>query len=154
MSSRLFVTLREELALAYDVQASSTNLLDTGALTIFLAVDPANALAALRVTLDELAHLRDGIPAPELTKIREYIKGHMLLSLEDTRAVSSWYGGQGLLLGRTRAVDEVIAELDAVTAGDLARVAHAIIREDRLHLAVVGPFQDPQPFRDALHLGA
>lgn len=152
MSSRLFLKIREELGLAYDVNAYASTMHDTGVFAIYLGVDPDNTMAAIRATLDQLGHIRDGITAAELTKIREYIKGRMLLNMEDTRAVSSWYGAQTLLLDRTRSVDEVVADVEAVTLDDLARVADTLIRDNCLHLAVVGPFETDAPFRDALHL--
>ncbi len=152
MSSRLFLKIREDLGLAYDVNAYTSNLRDTGIFAIYLGVDPDNTLAAIRAALNELGRIRDGISSAELTKIREYIKGRMLLSMEDTRAVSSWYGAQTLLHDRTRSVDEVVAAIEAVSHDDLSRVAQTIIRDDCLHLAVVGPFDNDAPFRDAMHL--
>ncbi|MCH8884409.1 MAG: insulinase family protein, partial [SAR324 cluster bacterium] len=114
MSSRLFVSLREEMGLAYDVHAYASNLHDTGSLSIYLGVDPENALPALRAALDQLAGLREGVPPAELHRVREYLKGRMLLNMEDTRAVSSWYGGQALLLDRTRSVEEIVERIALV----------------------------------------
>ena len=152
MSSRLFIELREELGLAYDVHAYTSNLRDTGAISLYLAVDPDNAMEALRAALRELGRLTQGVPAAEHHKVVEYAKGRLFLNMEDTRAVSSWYGGQSLLLDCTRTVDEVVADLEAVTPDDLIRVAHDLIRDDRLRLAVVGPFDDAGPFEQALRL--
>ena len=149
MSSRLFVSLREERALAYDVHAYASNLRDTGSLAIYLGVDPDNALAALAAALEELGRLREGVPPAELSKVREYLKGRMQLSMEDTRAVSSWYGGQALLLDRTRSVEEVVTKIQAVPAEELVRLAAGLITDEALHLAVVGPFEAEEPFREA-----
>lgn len=151
MSSRLFIELREERALAYDVHAYTATLRDTGAFSIYLGVDPDNAAEALEVTVQELARLRQGVPLPELTKIREYNKGRMLLNMEDTRAVTAWYGGQALLQNRIRSVEEVVAEMEAVTQDDLLRVAAQLIRADEIRLAIVGPFEDTEAFASLLH---
>ena len=152
MSSRLFVSLREEMGLAYDVHAYASNLHDTGSLSIYLGVDPENALPALRAALDQLAGMREGVPAAELHRVREYLKGRMLLNMEDTRAVSSWYGGQALLLDRTRSVEEIVERIEAVDPATLSELADRLIRDDALLLAVVGPFESEEPFREALHL--
>ncbi len=152
MSSRLFIKLREELGLAYDVHAYTSNLRDTGAISLYLAVDPDNAMAALRAALRELGLLTVGLPAAEHRKVVEYAKGRLFLSMEDTRSVSSWYGGQALLLNHARTVDEVVADLEAVTHDDLIRVARDLIQENRLRLAIVGPFDDTGPFEQALGL--
>ena len=72
----------------------------------------------------ELSRLREeGPSAEELTKARELSKGRLMLRMEDTRSVSGWIGGQELLLGAVRSVDEAVAEMDAVTLEDLQRVA-------------------------------
>ena len=150
MSSRLFVRLREELGLVYDIHAYTTHLQDTGAFSMYLGTDPDQALEALRATLGEVARIRDGIATAEVERVRQFVQGRMLLGMEDTRAVSAWYGGQALILRQTRSVEAVAAELDSVTPDDLQRVATALLREDRLHLAVVGPFETAAPFEEAL----
>jgi len=40
----------------------------------------------------------------------------------------------------------VLAGISAVTAEDVQRVAQDLIREDKLRLAVIGPFDDPDRF--------
>jgi predicted Zn-dependent peptidase len=48
----------------------------------------------------------------------------------------------------------VIAGFDAVTAEDIQRVAQDVIRDERLNLAVLGPFDDVDRFRGLLALAA
>jgi predicted Zn-dependent peptidase len=48
----------------------------------------------------------------------------------------------------------VLAGLDAVTLEDIQRVAQDIILEDRLNLAAIGPFDDPDRFQKLLALSA
>ena len=72
------------------------------------------------------------------------------MSMEDTRAVTAWYGGQALLQNRIRSVDEVMAEMEAVTQADLVRVAERMIRADEIRLAIVGPFEDTEAFASVL----
>ena len=152
MSSRLFLRVREELGLAYDVHAYGSALHDSGAMHVYLAVDPDRATEALTATLGELSRLRDGVEPEELERARRYVNGRMLMQLEDTRAVSGWNGSQELLRGEIKTVDEVAAAYEAVTADDLARVAHEYIREDRLRLSAVGPRDDAERFGAALRL--
>ena len=57
-----------------------------------------------------------------------------------------------MLEGQLREPDEVIAALDKVTVEDLQRVAQDIIRQDRLNLALIGPFDDPDRFLKLLEL--
>ena len=67
MSSRLFLSVREELGLAYDVSSGLVDYADAGALEVSAGVDPERLPAALDAILAELARLRDEhVPADEL----------------------------------------------------------------------------------------
>ena len=59
MSSRLFLRVREERGLAYDVSSGLVDYADAGALEVSAGVDPAELAAALEAILAELARLRD-----------------------------------------------------------------------------------------------
>lgn len=153
MSSRLFLELREKRGLVYDVHSYSTHFLDAGAFIIYAGVDPKKAVETIKVILEEVARLRDVGPTPEeLTKARELSKGRLLLRMEDTRAVSGWLGGQELLLGKVRSVDQAVAEMEAVTLEDLQRVARELIVGEQLHLSVVGPYRSDKRFASLLQL--
>jgi len=152
MSSRLFMELREQRSLCYDVHSYTSHYLDTGAFSVYAGVDPKQAPAAVSAILEQLAITRDGVPEDELEKARELTKGRLLLRMEDTRAVSGWIGAQEILTGRVRTVDEVVEAVEAVTADDIQRVARDIFRSDRLAMAVVGPFRSARRFAELLKL--
>jgi len=154
MSSRLFLELRERRGLVYDVHSYVTHFLDTGAFGVYMGVDPIKAVQALQLVLAELARLReeDSHLGQELAKARELAKGRLLLRMEDTRNVSGWVGGQELLLGGVRSVEQAVAEMEAVTLEDLQRLAREIIVPDQLHLAVVGPYKSDKRFVPLLRL--
>ena len=65
-----------------------------------------------------------------------------MLSLEDPKGMIM-FGLRGEVLeNRIREPDEVLAGYDAVTAVDIQRVAQELIRENKLNLALIGPFDD------------
>ncbi len=139
MSSRLFLKVREELGLAYDVGSSLSMYRDTGVIQVGMGVDPDNVDLAIEATLGELARMRDGVPAEELDRAKRLAAGRMLMGMEDSRAVSAWNGGQTLLYDRLRSVDEVYEDYQAVSLEDIQRVATEYLVEDELRLAIVGP---------------
>jgi predicted Zn-dependent peptidase len=59
-----------------------------------------------------------------------------------------------VLEGKVREPDEVLAGIEAVTLEDVQRVAQDIIRQERLNLAVIGPFDDSARFEPLLDLSA
>jgi predicted Zn-dependent peptidase len=153
MSSRLSLELRERRGLCYDVHSYVSSFLDAGSFAVYAGIDPGNTTEALRVLMEELARLRDeDLAEDELARAKELAKGRLLLRMEDTRAVSDWLGAQELLASRIRSVDEVAELIDAVTVGDVRRVATQLLQSDQLNLAIVGPFRSEGRFLDLLHL--
>jgi predicted Zn-dependent peptidase len=153
MSSRLFLELRERRGLAYDVHSYGSHFLDTGLLTVYAGVEPKNIEAAIGVILDELSRFKaEDVPEQELTKVREMGKGRLMLRMEDTRHVSGWVGGQELLTGEIKTVDEVVSITDAITCDDVRRVAQRLFHPDGLSLAIVGPVSDDERLRKLLTL--
>jgi predicted Zn-dependent peptidase len=152
MSSRLFLELRERRALVYDVHSYVSHFLDSGSFTVYAGVDPARTVDALKVILSELVRLRDGVEEEELIKAKELSRGRLLLRLEDTRSVAGWMGGQELLLGEVRTPNQIIDLLDAVTVQDVQRVAQALLVNDQLHMALVGPFRSDRRFAPLLRI--
>lgn len=141
MSSRLFLNIREEKGLAYAVDSSLNLLQDTGSLTVYAGVDPDRAEEALQAVLDELDRLRtEPVPPAELHKVKEYLKGRLVLGLEDSFSRAAWVAYQALFLDEIKSPEEVLAAYNAVTAEDVLAVAQKVITPDRYNLAVVGPF--------------
>ena len=139
MSSRLFLNLREEKGLAYDVQSSTSYFRDTGALVVYCGVEPQKTNDAVKSIVQEFKGMHEEPAEQELHKAKEYSKGRLLLQMEDTRAVASWLGAQELLQGNVRTADDVVDLLDAVNASDVARVSNAFLDDNKIRLAVVGP---------------
>ncbi len=151
MSSRLFMEIRERRGLAYEVQSHVSYFHDSGALTVYAGIDPANVEATVEAVLHELVRLRDEpVSEGELNKAKELGKGRLMLRMEDTRNVSGWLGGQELLTCRVRTVDEVLSLIDGVTPGDLQAMARDLVRSDGLNLAVVGPVPGEGRLKDLL----
>ena len=150
MSSRLFLELREKQSLAYDVHSSLSLYRDCGSLIVYCGVEPRKSEQAITSILGQLTGLRDSIPSSELEKARELTRGRMLLRMEDSRSVAMWMGGQEMLTGSVRTVEEVMEQIDAVSTDDIERVAADLIREEKLNLAIVGPYRSDRRFLNLL----
>ena len=141
MSSRLFLNIREDKGLAYAVDSSLNLLQDTGTLVIYAGIDPKRAPEALQAILGELEHLRDEPVSPqELQKVKEYLKGRMVLGLEDSYSQAAWVAYQALFMEKIKSVEEVLAAYEAVTVADVQALAQKIINPTAYTLAAVGPF--------------
>jgi predicted Zn-dependent peptidase len=139
MSSRLFLNLREDQGLAYDVSSSASSFRDTGSLVVYCGVEPSKTNDAVKTIVQEFQGMHVAPSEQELNKAREYSKGRLLLRMEDTRAVASWLGAQELLQNSVLTPDEVVSALDAVEPSEIAKVASSYLNDEKMRLAVVGP---------------
>jgi predicted Zn-dependent peptidase len=156
MSSRLFTEVRERRGLAYYVYGYNQGYTDTGTLFSQAGVDINRIEDAVTTIAAEFGRISaEPVAADELEKARNYAKGRLVLSLEDPKGMIM-FGLRGEVLeNRIREPDEVLAGYDAVTAEDVQRVARDIVREERLNLALIGPFdEDGDRFAKLLALSA
>lgn len=155
MSSRLFHEVREKRGLAYYVRSSGDHFLDTGTLVTQAGVDLRRIEEAVKIIIDEYHKITvEKCSKDELSKAKEYLKGHLILEIEDSRGVASLFGGQEILEKRIRTPEEIIGEINRVTAEDIQRVAGEIFTGRKLNLAVIGPFEDGKKFEEILKLGS
>ncbi len=151
MSSRLFTEIREKRGLAYSIYSYLSAMHDTGAVGVYAGVDPGRIEDAIKAILAEWDRLRqESVPADELNKAKEFVKGRLLLQMEDSFSVAAWYGRQEVLSPEVLTVDEVVEAIEAVTAADVQRVAQELFLGEKLNLAVVGPFEDERGFKELL----
>jgi predicted Zn-dependent peptidase len=140
MSSRLFQEVREQNALAYSIYSYVTTYRDTGLLTVYAGTDPANALQAIRLIMKEILKIRDeGITAAEETRLKNQIKGNLVLSLESSSSHMSRIARQEMYFGKYFSVDDIIKGVDKVTAADVQRLAQQFFKRENLSLSILGP---------------
>jgi len=90
------------------------------------------------------------VPQDELDKAKSLSKGRFVLQLETSQGLIMFGLRREVLESRTPDPEEVLAELDKVTAADVQRVAQDLIEQRGLNLAVIGPFDDAARFEKAL----
>lgn len=140
MSSRLFLGVREERGLAYDVGSSLVSYADAGVVSVYAGVDPGKIRATISAVLAELGRLRDErVPEAELEKVKAYLSGRLELRLDESRYLASWVGTQEALHDRVWTPDEALEAIRSVTAEDVQALAGRLFRDDLLRLAVVAP---------------
>ena len=155
MSSRLFHEIREKRGLAYYVRSSSDEYADVGTFVSTAGVDPKRVTEAIEVMVAEygsVAHGTMNVTDEELRKAKEFLKGHLVLDLEDSRSVSGFYAHQELLEEKIENPDEVIELIEKVTKEDVDAVGKEFFKEETLNLAVIGNFADGQKFESLLKL--
>ena len=153
MSSRMFTEVREKRGLAYAVKVSLDHYKDTGEILTYVGVDPKNAQKVIKVILDEyyaLSEKKKRITPKELSKAKEYLKGQLALSLEDTVAVNDFFGVRALFNLELKTPDQVFKHIDNVTEEQIYEYAKRVFVPEKLNLAVIGPFNEKSLFEKAL----
>ncbi|HKT44325.1 MAG TPA: pitrilysin family protein [Gaiellaceae bacterium] len=147
MSSRLFTEVRERRGLAYYVFGVNHSYTDAGSLYSQAGVDINRIDEALTTIAGELKGIAaERVPDDELEKARSFAKGRFVLQLENPQGLIMFGLRKEVLEQRAPDPEEVLAGISAVTAEDVQRVAQDILQEDRLRLAVIGPFDDSDRF--------
>ena len=140
MSSRLFQRVREELGLAYAVFAYKHFYQSAGQLGVYIGTQPASADAAVDAIAAEYARLaRKGLPADELADGKQQLKGQVMLSLESPGARMGRLAGFVLHEDEYRPLDQMLAEIDAVTGDEVAEVAADYFAPERQTILRLGP---------------
>ncbi len=140
MSSRLFQEIREQNALAYSIYSYVTSYRDTGLLTVYAGADPSNALEVVRLVTREFGKIKDeGITPAEETRVRNQIKGSLVLSLESSTSHMSRLARQEIYFGKYLSMDDIIKGVEKVTAADVQRLARQLFTRENSSLAILGP---------------
>jgi predicted Zn-dependent peptidase len=140
LSSRLFQSIREDRGLAYAVYSYLSSYQDAGLFTLYAGTRPANAQAVVALMQLEMKNLRDqGISPTELARAKEYIKGNLLLGLENTSSRMTRLGKLELTLNKIIGVEEVIDRIERVSVSDVAELAKRLFVADATCITALGP---------------
>jgi predicted Zn-dependent peptidase len=140
MSSRLFQEIREQNALAYSIYSYVTSYRDTGLLTVYAGASPSNALEVVRLVIKEFKKIKDeGITPAEETRVRNQIKGSLVLSLESSTSHMSRLARQEIYFGKYLSMDDIIKGVEKVTAEQVQRLAGQLFTRENISLTILGP---------------
>ena len=154
MSSRLFIEVRERRGLAYSVRPSFERYDEVGYFGTYAGVDLKKVDEAIKVILDQFYGFVAGkypVKNAEIKKAKEFIKGHVALSLEDTNAVAGFFGEQELFLSKVLTPEQIFKKIDAVTIQDVMSEAKKLFVPSKLNLAIIGPYKDKEKFLKLLN---
>lgn len=143
-TNRISKRLRDELGLAYTVHASISSSAGyvPGMFTAYIGTSPENFGTALDGFLGEMRKIRDKrVSKGELELVKSYLSGSFLMAFER----ASRRAGHLVSIERNQFpeghIENVMAELQAVTAADVQRAARAHLFPDKTSLAVGGPIK-------------
>ncbi len=139
MSSRLFQNIREKRGLAYAVSSGLSAYRDAGSFTIYAGCANDAVGQVIDLVVEELRRAKQTpVPAPELQRSKDHLKGSLMLGLENTASRMSHLARQEIYFDRQFGLDETLQGIERVTADDVQRVAVDLFRNGSLSATVLG----------------
>ena len=149
MSSRLFQEVREKRGLAYSIYSFSSMYRETGMCGVYFGCRPDRLGQVTEVVAAELRRLcTEPVPADELERAKDHLKGRIILGLESTSSRMTRLGRAVLTGSEIYGLDEIAARIDAVTSEEVLALAEEVFSVDSL--SVVGLGADQSVFEAAV----
>ncbi|MEK7529592.1 MAG: pitrilysin family protein [Patescibacteria group bacterium] len=151
MSSRLFMSVREKGGLAYRINAGHSEYEDTGIVAILAGLNGPKLSEATQRIFAELEDLKAHGPTDEeMQRTKEYLRGQMLLAMEDSSVRAEWYAKRGLFYETVATPEERIAALQAVTREELQTLARDTFDRKRMAVSYIGAAKSEDDVRAAI----
>jgi predicted Zn-dependent peptidase len=137
MNSRLNMNIRERHGIAYNIESGYTPYSDTGVISIYLGTDKKLLARSERLVYKELLALRQNKLSPTaLHRAKEQLKGQLALASEGGANLMQALGKSLLNHGRIDTTEEILREIDGITAEQALEVANQCFEEDKMAVLV------------------
>jgi predicted Zn-dependent peptidase len=138
-SSRLYQEVRDERGLAYSIGSGQASYSDAGMVTVSYGATSRHTAEVAEVVDAQLAAiLADGVTTEELRVAQGYLRGSLLLALEDAGSRMARLGGGELARGGIEPVADALQGYAKVTNDDVRRIGERIFTAPRTAVSV-GP---------------
>jgi predicted Zn-dependent peptidase len=140
VSSRLFQEVREKRGLVYSIYSYLSTYSDGGMITVYAGTRPKEVERVVEVVCRELKKLRrHGVDAKDLARVKNQMKGSLMLGLESSHSRMSKLAKDELTQSCHVSLEQMTAEIDRVTIDQIFRVAQDLFDQHRLSITALGP---------------
>ena len=137
-SSRLFQAVREKLGITYQINSFLNSYQDVSAFGVYFSTNSRQAERVMDIVVKEVKKLKaKKVTDKELKRVKEYIKGGMLLSLESTTNRMIRIANSILYFNRIISQDDFIKKIDSVTVDDISSCANELLDEKKLSKVIL-----------------
>ena len=155
MSSRLFQNIRERYGFAYNVYSFVSLQSDTGSFGVYVGTDKSHVDASIELVVKELDGLKKKpVSAAELRRIKDQLKGSMMLSLENIPSRMMRLGSSELYFKEQSPLDSIIRQIDAVQPEDIQAIAGDLFKAEEFSRIIFLPSGRPQAGEGGIALAA
>lgn len=133
MSSRLNLSLRERHGFVYSVEASYNAYIDTGIWGVFFGTEKKHLAKSIQLVQKELKRVQEQtLGSLQLHQAKEQLIAQLAMSEENNMNFMLMMGKSLLDLGRIESLEEILSQIQAITAQDLLEVANEMFDDKRL----------------------
>lgn len=151
MSSRLFQKIREEQGLTYSIFSELNPYRDTGCMCVYAGTSAESAPKVVASIVEEFKKMKhERISEDELRRVKDQLKGNLMLSLESSSARMSNLARQEMYFDRFFNLDEIIQRVEQVTADDLVEMSNTLFHPEKIAVTVLGNLDGMKLSRDLL----
>jgi len=137
-SSRLFQAVREKLGITYQINSFLNSYQDVSTFGVYFSTSGKQAERVMDIVRKEFLKMKEKkITDKELNRVKEYIKGGMLLSLESTTNRMIRIANSILYFNRIVSLDEFLKKIDSVTVDDITSIANELLDEKKLSKVIL-----------------
>jgi predicted Zn-dependent peptidase len=140
MSSRLFIKLREEKGLIYNVSASYNEYSDVGSFIISCSTfgDEVSILKCINIIMDEIADLRENVvSSKELNRAKNYINGDILLYLDDSSNLVDKCLDDLLLYKKVKTYNEYKKNINLQSGKIIKNLANDVFKKKKCNIGIL-----------------
>lgn len=131
-SSRLFQAVREKLGITYQIQSFVNSYMDVSSMGIYYSTKGEQVEKVLKIIKKEFSKLQNQkVSVHELKRAKEYIKGSIILGLENTTNRMVRMASSMLRYGKIVTIGELIEKIDTITPEDILTTAQDVLDEDQ-----------------------
>lgn len=152
-SSRLNLNLREKRGYTYGASSGFDMRLSPGPFSAQAGVQTDKTSESLTEFFNELNAILKTVPADELARAKNYVALRYPTSFETTGDIARRLEDAIVYRLPDDYYPRYVQNIEAITAGDVQRVAQKYIQPDRLAVVVVGDRKTIEPGIRALNLG-
>jgi len=132
-SSRLFLAIREKLGITYQINSFLNSYNDTSAFGVYFSTNQNQYAKVIEIIYKEFKKLKDiPISEKELKKVKEYLKGGILLSLESTTNRMMRIANSILYYDKVFSVEDYISKIAKITVEDVQKTANELLNDSKL----------------------
>ena len=140
MSSRLNQNIREKYGYCYSIYSFINLHSDTGDFGVYMGTDASKVERSKKLIYRELDKLAStAVSQRMLNQAKNQVKGSIMMGLESMSNRMMRLGRQELYYDRYISLDEMLEQIDAVTAEDIRSVADTLFQADTFSEVVLLP---------------